>query len=119
MPGALNLADLFTKEDKDVAHYEAIRDKMVMPRESFGLPSNSYSNNNTTSWGVLERRTSDRNYEKMTRLTKSESKSTATATTQSDIDVSHDMKSPATNCYEINEDSEMILDHKPVAAASE
>ena len=45
MPGASNLADLFTKIDKDVAHYEAIRDKMVMPRESFGIPSNSHPNN--------------------------------------------------------------------------
>ena len=89
---------------------------MVMPRESFGLPSNSSSNNNNTSWGVLERRTSDRNYEKMTCLTKSESKSTAT--TQSDIDVSQDMKLPATNHYEIN-DPGMILHHKPVAVASE
>ena len=52
MPGASNLADLLTKEDKDVAHYGAIRDKMVMLREPFGLPSNSHSNNNSTSWGV-------------------------------------------------------------------
>ena len=52
----------------------------------------------------------------MTRLTKSESKSTAT--TQSDIDVSQDMKLPATNHYEIN-DPGMILHHKPVAVASE
>ena len=73
MPGASNLADIFTKEDKDVAHYESIRDKMVMPRESFGLPSNSHSNNNSTSWGVLEQRTSDRNNEKMTSLIKSKS----------------------------------------------
>ena len=52
----------------------------------------------------------------MTHLTKSESKSTAT--TQSDIDASHDMKSPATNHCEIN-DPGMILDRKPVAVASE
>ena len=73
MPGASNLADIFTKEDKDVAHYESIRDKMVMPRESFAIPNKSRSNNNSTSWGVLERRTSDRNYEKMNNLTKSKS----------------------------------------------
>ena len=52
----------------------------------------------------------------MTRLTKSKSKSTAT--TQSDIDVSQDMKLPATNHYEIN-DPGMILNHKSVAVASE
>ena len=46
----------------------------------------------------------------MTRLTKSESKS--------DNDVSQDMKLPATNHYEIN-DPGMILDHQPVAVASE
>ena len=50
---------------------------MVMPRESFGIPNN-ISNNNSTSWGVLERRSSDRNYEKMTSSTKSKSKSSAT-----------------------------------------
>ena len=44
---------------------------MVMLRESFGIPSKSQSNNNSTSWGVLEQRTSDQNYEKMTSLTKS------------------------------------------------
>ena len=47
MPGTSNLADIFTKEDKDVAHYESIQDKMVMPRESFDIPSKSQSNNNS------------------------------------------------------------------------
>ena len=37
-PGPSNLADIFTKEDKDVAHFESVRDQMVMPRESFRLP---------------------------------------------------------------------------------
>ena len=73
MPGASDLADMSTIEDKDVAHYESIRDKMVITRESFGIPSNRHSNNNSTSWGVLERKTSDQNYEKMTSLTKSKS----------------------------------------------
>ena len=41
MPGASNPSDLFTKEIKDVAHYKSIRDLMVIPRESFGLSSNS------------------------------------------------------------------------------
>ena len=70
MPGALNPFDFFTKEDKDVAHYESIRDLMVIPRELFGLPSNSHLSNNSHIWGVLEQRLSDRNYEKMTKLTK-------------------------------------------------
>ena len=65
MPGASNLADLFTKEDKDVAHFESIRDKMVMPRESFRLPFKS----NTR--GVLERRSDDRNYGSWTKQNKS------------------------------------------------
>ena len=37
-PGPTNLADIFTKEDKDVANFESVRDLMVMPRESFRLP---------------------------------------------------------------------------------
>ena len=32
VPGASDTSDLFTKEDKDIAHYESIRDQMVMPR---------------------------------------------------------------------------------------
>ena len=68
MPGASNLADIFTKEDKDVAHYESIRDQMVMPRELFGKPNISI--NNSTPWGVLERRLSDQNYDKMTKSNK-------------------------------------------------
>jgi len=47
-PGPTNLADIFTKEDKDVAHFESVRDRMVMPRESFRLPIKA------NSWGVLE-----------------------------------------------------------------
>ena len=37
-PGPTNLADIFTKEDKDVAHFEAVCDQMVIPRGSFHLP---------------------------------------------------------------------------------
>ena len=70
MPGALNPDDLFTKEDKDEAHYKPIPNQMVVPRESFGLPGNSPSSNNSHTWGVLERRLSDQNYGKMTKLTK-------------------------------------------------
>ena len=114
MPGASNLADIFTKEDKDVAHYESIRDKMVMPRESFGLPSNSHSNNNSTAWGVLERRTSDRNYEKMTSLIKSKSDN-LTSLTKSNS------KSTTTNHYydDETESIERISSRQPVNVASE
>ena len=113
MPGASNLADIFTKEDKDVAHYESIRDKMVMPRESFGLPS-SHSNNTSTSWGVLERRTSDRNYEKMTSLIKSKSDNLTSLTKSKS-------KSTATNHYYDDESEiiERISPRQPVNVASE
>ena len=32
MPGTSNHSNLFTKENKDVAHYASIRDQMVVPR---------------------------------------------------------------------------------------
>ena len=67
-PGPSNLADIFTKEDKDVAHFELIRDQMVMPRESFRLPIKA------KSWGVLERRLDDHNYDSLTQLTKRKEK---------------------------------------------
>jgi hypothetical protein len=31
--GKINLADLFTKEDKDAAHFIAIRDTIMTPRQ--------------------------------------------------------------------------------------
>ena len=52
------------KEDKDIAHFESVRDQMVMPRESFRLPIKAISQ------GVLERRFGDHNYEGLTKLTK-------------------------------------------------
>ena len=85
MPGSSNPADLFTKEDKDVAHFESIRDQMVMPRESFRLPNNGNSPNNSHAWGVLERRLSDRNYDKMTSTTKSTKSNKLTHKTKNDI----------------------------------
>ena len=60
----MNLADIFMKEDKDVAHFESVRDQMVMPRESFRLPIKA------KSWGVLERRLDDPNYDSLTQSTK-------------------------------------------------
>ena len=62
--GPTNLADIFTKEDKDVAHFESVRDQMVMPRESFRLPIKA------KSWGVLERRLDNQKYDSLTKLTK-------------------------------------------------
>ena len=43
---------------------------MVMPRESFALPSDNHLSNNSHTWGVLERRLSDRNYKRITKSTK-------------------------------------------------
>ena len=95
MPGSLNPADLFTKEDKDVAHYASIRDQMVMPRESFRLPDNGNSPNNSHTWGVLEQRLSDQNYDKMTNLTKSTKSNKLTHKTKNDIIV----KAPTASQY--------------------
>ena len=50
-PGSSNPADILTKKDKDVAHFESICDQMVMPRESFCLPNNNNSPNNSHTWG--------------------------------------------------------------------
>ena len=52
------------KEDKDVAHFESVRDQMVLPRDSFRLPIKA------KSWGVLERRLEDPNYDSLTQLIK-------------------------------------------------
>ena len=83
MPGASNLADMFTKEDKDVAHYECIRDQMVMPRESFGLSTESTS----TTWGVLERRSGDCNYDKLTKRTKQDAHNSSKIPDLSNLDL--------------------------------
>ena len=58
------MADIFTKEDKDVAHFESVRDQKVMPRESFRLPIKAMS------WGVLERCLDDQNYDSLTQSIK-------------------------------------------------
>ena len=56
MPGATNPADIFTKEDNDVAHYCGLRDLMVTSRESFmTLPEHR--------WGVLKQRSYARDNE--------------------------------------------------------
>ena len=72
------------------------------------------SNNNSTSWGVLERRTSDRNYEKMTSLIKSKSDNLTSLTKSKS-------KSTATNHYYDDESEiiERISPRQPVNVASE
>ena len=87
---------------------------MVMPRESFGIPSKSQSNNNSTSCEMLERRTSDQNYEKMTSLTKSKSENMTSLTKSKS-------KSTATNHYYEDETEiiERISTRQPVNVASE
>ena len=47
-----------------MAHFESVKDQMVMPRESFRLPIKA------KSWGVLERRLDDQNYDSLTKTTK-------------------------------------------------
>ena len=46
-PGRSNPADIFTKEDNDVKHYQCLRDLMVMSREDFMEPQ-------AHPWGVLK-----------------------------------------------------------------
>ena len=71
IPGKTNPADLFTKEDNDIQHFELLRDQMVMPREAFGISFMS-SDQSPARWGVLERRSDNRNSEELTTLTKKE-----------------------------------------------
>ena len=56
MPGATNPADIFTKEDNDVAHYCELRDLMVTSRESFMTLQEH-------RWGVLKQRSYARDNE--------------------------------------------------------
>ena len=56
MPGATNPADIFTKEDNDVAHYCGLRDLMVTSRESFMTLQEH-------RWGVLKQRSYARDNE--------------------------------------------------------
>ena len=66
MAGSTNPADIFTKEDNDVKHFETLRDQMVRSREEFAQFSTSTKtlNNNIQTidsnpdilLGVLERK---------------------------------------------------------------
>ena len=49
IPGKMNPADIFTKEDNDKKHYGEVRDSMVMSREDFNKPS-------VDQWGMLKGR---------------------------------------------------------------
>ena len=76
MAGATNPANLFTKEDNDIKHYETLRDNMVTSREAFATPINDLTatttndSNADTLWGVLERGLVDQNSEELTTLIK-------------------------------------------------
>ena len=74
MAGATNPANLFTKEDNDVKHFETLRDQMVTSREAFVNPSPStdiMNKNNIQTidsnpdilLGVLERGLADQDSE--------------------------------------------------------
>ena len=56
MPGATNPADIFTKEDNDIAHYCGLRDLMVTSRESFVTLQEH-------RWGVLKQQSYARDNE--------------------------------------------------------
>ena len=81
MAGATNPADLFTKEDNDVKHFETLRDQMVTSREAFATPSSTIQTNKIQTidlnpdilWGVLERGLADQDSEELTTLTNSKS----------------------------------------------
>ena len=45
MTGTTNPANLFTKEDNDVKHFETLQDQMVTSQKEFGTPSPSNKNN--------------------------------------------------------------------------
>ena len=57
MAGKTNPADIFTKEDNDVAHYCGLRDLMVVSREKFWNPDSLTD----SRWGVLKRAITQRN----------------------------------------------------------
>ena len=73
MAGSTNPADIFTKEDNDVKHFETLRDQMVSSQEEFAQSSTSTKtlNNNIQTidsnpdilWGVLERELEDQDSE--------------------------------------------------------
>ena len=47
VPGNTNVADLFTKEDNNVQHFESLRNLMVIPRETFGINFTNHDQDNT------------------------------------------------------------------------
>ena len=70
--GETNLADLFTKEDNNVKHFETLRDQMVTSQEEFACSSTSTETSNEINsnpdilWGVLERGLEDNDSEELT-----------------------------------------------------
>ena len=80
--GSINPANLFTKKDNDIKHFETLRDQMVKSREEFAQSSTSTDTlnkiqtigfNPDTLWGVLEQKLEDWDSEEFTPLTKSKS----------------------------------------------
>ena len=68
-PGSSNPADIYTKEDHNVQHYESIRDQILMRREDFGVSFTPVANR-----GVLNSRSGNRKHENyLTTRTKSKS----------------------------------------------
>ena len=51
-PGKSNPADIFTKEDNDVQHFQSLRDLMVVSREDFATEQ-------VQRWGVTKRGSAD------------------------------------------------------------
>ena len=95
-PGPTNLADIFTKEDKDVAHFESVRDQMVMPQESCCLPIKANLK------GMLERRLDNSNYESLTKSKKRKddvliTDTTVNTNTSSDNDTINDNDNNTSN----------------------
>ena len=68
-PGSSNPADIYTKEDHNVQHYESIRDQILMRREDFGISFTPVANR-----GVLNSRSATREHEKYL-TTRTQSKS--------------------------------------------
>ena len=75
MAGSTNPADIFTKEDNDVKHFETLQDQMVASWEEFAQSSiltHTLNNNIQTIdsnpdilWGVLERELEDQDSEEL------------------------------------------------------
>ena len=86
IPGNTNVADIFTKEDNDVQHFESLCDLMVTPRETFGINFTNHTPDTTNNWvhracsnqsidhqwrGVLKRGSDNQNLKNLINQTRS------------------------------------------------